>query len=79
MEGQQRDKDRVWKQERKKKVEGVVSAHKAKHKIIFQNKKCFFSIDLTLKKKNIETIENECITLEIYLDAKERVTFSLYG
>ena len=26
-----------------------------------------------------ETIENECITFEIYLDAKERVIFSLYG
>ncbi len=25
-----------------------------------------------------ETIENECITFEIYLDAKERVIFSLY-
>ncbi len=26
-----------------------------------------------------ETIENECITFEIYLDANERVIFSLYG
>ena len=26
-----------------------------------------------------ETIENECITFEIYLDAKEREIFSLYG
>ena len=26
-----------------------------------------------------ETIENECIKFEIYLDAKERVIFSLYG
>ena len=25
-----------------------------------------------------ETIENECIPFEIYLDAKERVNFSLY-
>ena len=26
-----------------------------------------------------ETIENECITFEIYLDARERVIFSLYS
>ena len=25
------------------------------------------------------TIENDCITFEIYLDAKKRVIFSLYG
>ncbi len=26
-----------------------------------------------------ETIENQCITFEIYLDAKEKVIVSLYG
>ncbi len=26
-----------------------------------------------------ETIENGCISFEIYLDAKERVIFALYG